>query len=146
MKQIKIIVPALLVGIGLAAAPAMAKDGPQNRGNGHGHGKKADTVRVVEQDHHPSERRRHDDDRNRQYHAQSGKWDNGRREPPSWAKDKDYRSYGYGRVIVVPADQYGRYRLYDPRDGYRWVRDDSGTYMLVSIATGIISDILSRGL
>ena len=39
-----------------------------------------------------------------------------------------------------------RWYLYDPRDGYRWVRDDSGTYMLVSIATGIISDILSRGL
>ncbi len=146
MKQIKIIVPALLVSIGLAAGPAMAKDGPQNRGNGHGQGKKADTVRVVEQDHHPGEHRRHDDDRNRQYHAQSGKWDNGRRGPPSWAKGKDYRSYAYDRVIVVPADQYGRYRLYDPRDGYRWVRDDSGTYMLVSIATGIISDILSRGL
>lgn len=87
--------------------------------------------------------RRHDD-RNRRYHPQSGKWDNGRRGPPSWAKGKDYRSYGYDRVIYVPYADYRRYDLYAPRDGYRWVRDDSGHYLLVSLASGIISDILYR--
>lgn len=69
-----------------------------------------------------------------------------RRGPPPWAKGKDYRSYGYDRVVYVPISDYDRYRLYDPRDGQRWMRDDSGRYLLVSVATGIIADILTRGL
>lgn len=133
MMQMKIAVPVLLAGIGLAAGTVLAKEGPQHRGDGHGHAKKT----TVDHGRH--------DGRDRQYHAQSGKWDNGRRGPPAWAKGKDYRSYGYDRVVVVPIDQYGRARLYDPREGYRWMRDDSGSYLLVSIATGVISDILSRG-
>ena len=100
MKQMKLIVPVLLAGIGLAAGPVAAKDGPQNRGNGNGHGHAKQGM--VDHARH--------DDRNRQYHAQSGKWDNGRRGPPSWAKGKDYRSYAYDRVIVVPAD-LGPYRI-----------------------------------
>lgn len=141
MKQFKIIAPALWVGISLMAGPALAKDKPQHRGQG----KKPETTKVIIQDHHPSEHRGHDD-RNRKYHAQSGKWDNGRRGPPSWAKGKDYRTYGYDRVVVVPLSDYDRYRLYDPRDGQRWMRDDSGKYLLVSIATGVIADVLTRGL
>ena len=55
-----------------------------------------------------------------------------------------YRGYGYSRVIIVPVPDYRRYDLYAPRNGYRWVRDDGGHYLLVSIASGIISDILYR--
>ena len=141
MKQLKLIAPALLVGIGLMAGPALAKDNGKNKG----HGKKADKTVVVHRDHRPDVRYTHDD-RNRHYHAQSGKHDNGRRGPPPWAKGKDYRSYGYDRVVYVPISDYDRYRLYDPRDGQRWMRDDSGRYLLVSIATGVIADILTRGL
>lgn len=141
MKQLKIIAPALLVSIGLIAGPALAKDKPQNKGQG----KKAHKAVVDHRDHRPDVRYTHDD-RNRKYHAQSGKFDNGRRGPPSWAKGKDYRSYGYDGVVVVPFNDYDRYRLYDPRDGQRWMRDDSGRYLLVSIATGVIADILTRGL
>ncbi len=84
------------------------------------------------------------DGRNRRYHPQSGKWDNGRRGPPSWARGRDYRSYGYDRIVYVPYQDYRRYDLYAPRDGYRWVRDDAGHYLLVALATGIISDVLYR--
>lgn len=84
------------------------------------------------------------DDRNRRYHPQAGKWDNGRRGPPSWARGRDYRSYGYDRVIYVPYQEYRRHDLYAPRHGYRWVRDDAGHYLLVAIASGIISDVLYR--
>lgn len=84
------------------------------------------------------------DDRDRRYHERSGKWDNGRRGAPSWAKGKDYRSYGYPNVVNVPVGDYSRYGLYAPRDGYRWVRDDAGHYMLVSLANGVIADILNR--
>ena len=52
--------------------------------------------------------------------------------------------YGYERVVIVPVPEYRRYRLYAPRPGYRWVRDDGGNYLLVSIASGIIGDILTR--
>lgn len=141
MKQLKIIAPALLIGAALLAGTALAKDNGKHKGKG----KKADTTRVVVHSHHPITHYTRDD-RNRHYHAQSGKHDNGRRGPPPWAKGKDYRSYGYDRVVYVPMSDYDRYRLYDPRDGQRWMRDDSGRYLLVSVATGIIADILTRGL
>lgn len=79
--------------------------------------------------------------RDRHSHG-NGHWDNGRRGPPAWARGHDYRSYGYRNVYVVPQTDYRRDRLYAPRPGYRWVRDDSGTYLLVAAATGIISDLI----
>jgi Ni/Co efflux regulator RcnB len=119
---------AVALALGLASAQALA--GGQGHGNGHGHGQ--------------NDQGQNHDGRDRHYHPQSGHWDNGRRGPPPWAKGRDYRSYAYDSVIGIRAPDYGRYRLYAPRDGYRWVRDDAGHYMLVSIASGIISDILYR--
>ena len=81
------------------------------------------------------------DDRDRRYHG-NGHWDNGRRGPPPWARGRDYRSYGYRNVYVVPYAQYRPYGLYAPRPGYRWVRDDSGNFLMVAIASGIIADVL----
>lgn len=78
------------------------------------------------------------------HHGQDDHWDNGRHGPPPWARGHDYRGYGYARVVIVPVPEYRRYELYAPRPGYRWVRDDAGHYLLVSIASGIISDILYR--
>lgn len=85
------------------------------------------------------------DRRDRRYHANSGRWDNGRRGPPPWARGRDYRSYGYNNVYYVPVNDYGRYSLYRPNNGYRWVRDDSNNFLLVAAATGIISQILRPG-
>lgn len=142
MKQLKLIAPALLVGIGLVAGPALAKDNGKQRG----HGKQEHKAVVVQRDYRQNSRYYSRDGRDRRYHPQSGKWDNGRRGPPSWARGKDYRSYHYDRIVVVPRGDYDRYRLYDPRYGQRWIRDDAGRYLLVTIATGVIVDILSRGL
>lgn len=117
-KHSALLAAAALV-LGMLSGQALAKD------HGHGHG----------QD---------DQGRDRHYHPQSDHWDNGRRGPPPWAKGHDYRGYGYSRVIIVPVPDYRRYDLYAPRNGYRWIRDDGGHYLLVSIASGIISDILYR--
>ena len=83
--------------------------------------------------------------RDRRYHPNSGHWDNGRRGPPPWARGRDYRSYGYQQVYYVPVSDYGRYRLHRPDYGYRWVRDDRNTFLLIAAATGVISQILSPG-
>ncbi len=85
------------------------------------------------------------DGRDRRYHPNSGHWDNGRRGPPPWARGRDYRSYGYRQVYYVPVNDYNRYRLHRPDYGYRWVRDDRNNFLLVSAASGIISQILRPG-
>lgn len=64
--------------------------------------------------------------------------------PPAWSRGRDYRSYGYSNVHYVPYDDYGRYDLYSPGYGQRWVRDDRGNFLLVAVATGIIASILTR--
>ena len=160
MKTLKLAAIALAASAYIAA-PAMARDNDQ----GHKYKNKHKNTRVVvidrDRDHrYYGERedgRRYtrdrngrvivirDDDRNRRYHG-NGHWDNGRRGAPSWARGRDYRSYGYDRVVYVRENDYNRYRLYQPRQGYRWVRDDMGHYMLVSIVSGVIADILTRGL
>jgi Ni/Co efflux regulator RcnB len=115
----------MALALGMLSGQALAKD---HGNHGHGH-----------DDQHGDY-----DGRDQHYHEQGGHWDNGRRGPPPWAKGHDYRGYGYANVIIVPAPDYRRYNLYAPRNGYRWVRDDGGHYLLVSIASGIISDILYR--
>ena len=120
-----VLMAAAALALGLASGQALAKD-HDDHGKGH-------------DDHHGDY-----DGRDRHYHPESGHWDNGRRGPPPWAKGHDYRKYGYERVVIVPVPEYRRYRLYAPRPGYRWVRDDGGNYLLVSIASGIIGDILTR--
>lgn len=122
-KHSALLAAAALV-LGMLSGQAFAKD------HGHGHGQ--------------DDQGQDDQGRDRHYHPQSDHWDNGRRGPPPWAKGHDYRGYGYSRVIIVPVPDYRRYDLYAPRNGYRWVRDDGGHYLLVSIASGIISDILYR--
>ena len=37
---------------------------------------------------------------------------------------------------------YRAYNLAPPPQGYRWVRPDNGRYLLISNATGLISQIL----
>ena len=118
-----VLMAATALALGMLSGQALAKD-HDNHGNGH-------------DDHHGD----YDD---RDHHDHDDHWDNGRRGPPPWARGHDYRGYGYAKVIIVPVPVYRRYLLYAPRNGYRWVRDDAGHYLLVSIASGIISDILYR--
>lgn len=161
MKMFKLAAIALAASA-FVAAPAMAKDNGDQGRNKHG---KNTRVVVVNQDRDRDHRYNgerndggrysrdrngrviviRDDDRNRRYHG-NGKWDNGRRGAPSWARGRDYRTYGYDRVVYVQPNDYNRYRLYQPRQGYRWVRDDMGHYMMVSVVSGVIADILTRGL
>ncbi|WP_394003692.1 RcnB family protein [Luteimonas sp. WGS1318] len=39
---------------------------------------------------------------------------------------------------------YGRHQLAAPPPGHRWVRQEDDRYLLVTAATGIIVDILTR--
>jgi Ni/Co efflux regulator RcnB len=39
-------------------------------------------------------------------------------------------------------DDYRSYRLAPPPRGYRWVRPQDDRYLLVEIATGVISQVL----
>ena len=140
-----------LAVLGAVSLPAMAKDhgagspyyvayGDDQHGRGHGHDRDDDQGRGYYRDGHRYYGDRYDD-RDRRYHK-NGHWDNGRRGPPPWARGRDYRSYGYRNVYVVPYAQYRPYGLYAPRPGYRWVRDDTGNFLMVAIASGIIADVL----
>ncbi|MFO1474523.1 MAG: RcnB family protein [Lysobacterales bacterium] len=117
-----VLMAATALALGMLSGQALAKD---HDNHGHGHDEHGD----------------YDD---HGHHGQDDHWDNGRHGPPPWARGHDYRGYGYARVVIVPVPEYRRYELYAPRPGYRWVRDDAGHYLLVSIASGIISDILYR--
>ena len=153
MKTALKLAPIVLASLACVATPAMAKDhgnGGWEQHRGHGHDREDDNDQgdrrgdgYYQQHRYYGDRDRDDDGRNRRYHK-NGHWDNGRRGPPPWARGRDYRTYGYQNVYTVPYGDYGRYQLYDPRSGYRWMRDDSGHYMLVQMASGIISDILTR--
>ncbi|MBS0226328.1 MAG: RcnB family protein [Proteobacteria bacterium] len=143
-----------LAVLGAVSLPAMARDhgdghpyyvayGDDGHGRGRGHDRDDDydQRRGHDRDRDGRWGDRDDDGRDRRWHRH-GHWDNGRRGPPPWARGYDYRSYGYRNVYVVPYAQYRPYRLYAPRPGYRWVRDDGGNFLMVAIASGIIADVL----
>lgn len=46
------------------------------------------------------------------------------------------------RGLVYGVRDYRHYHLRQPPRGDHWVRDDSGNYLLVAIATGVITDLL----
>lgn len=103
------------------SSPVFAGD----HGHGHGHGNG---------NNHGYDRDWDDDDH--------GHHDNGRHE--GW-----YKPYRRGdRVEVVYlqpryyVDDYRVYHLAPPPPGHRWIRYPDGRYLLVAIATGVITDIL----
>lgn len=130
MKRLLIAVASLSIFAFSAVALA---DPPQDRGHGndqgqgwsdHGHGHDHDRD-------HGNDRDRGDD------HHDNGRhlgWDKhygrGDRLPPQ------YR----GREYYV--DNYAEYHLHRPRPGYRWVRGDNGQFVLVAVATGLITEVL----
>lgn len=62
------------------------------------------------------------------------------RDPPRWARGHRYYDPGYGRTYVVN-DYYG-YGLRQPPRGHYWRRSDAGDFLLVAVATGIITDLI----
>jgi Ni/Co efflux regulator RcnB len=62
------------------------------------------------------------------------------RGPPRWSRGHRYYDRGYGRTYVVN-DYYG-YGLREPPRGYYWRRSDAGDFLLVAVATGIITDLI----
>lgn len=90
---------------------------------------------------------KHDRDRHGYYddhkHKHKNKHDNGHH----YGQIKN----AYRRGDYVPAvywepryyvNDYRSYRLAPPPRGYRWVRPDNDRYLLVEIATGVISQVL----
>jgi Ni/Co efflux regulator RcnB len=142
MKKILTVAP-LVLALAAVAMPAAARDehryGHRDR---HSYGHDRDERRAYFRGYRDGRHDDHWEDHARRYHWRSVHWDNGRRGPPPWARGRDYRSYGYGRVYYVPVSHYGRYGLYRPRYGYRWVRDDHDNFLLVAATTGIIASIL----
>jgi len=61
---------------------------------------------------------------------------------PRWARGVRYYDHGYGPTYVVR--DYRGYGLRAPPRGYYWRRSDAGDYLLVALATGIITDLILR--
>lgn len=130
--------------IGLSAGPVMAQSHGQN-GNGHGHNdkqgkhqQKNDDRRYDKHDDRNDHREvRRDDRRNdRRYY---GMHDRGRHE--GWYKRGGYVPVEYRSRRYVVTDWH-REHLRQPPRGYNWVRSNNGDFLLVAIATGIITELL----
>lgn len=146
MKNNALWIAPLVLALAAVATPATAKDGR----HGHDRHDRYSHSRDHRWDRGDRHGRGHDRDRHgrprhehwhrpprvvyKPVHVHHG--------PPSWARGRDYRSYGYRNVYVVPYADYHRYRLHRPHHGYHWVRDDYGNFLLVAAATGIITSVL----
>ena len=108
------------------------------------------------QSHNPHEQGRHDNGLHRGWDRQrfngytyGGEWHYG--PPPSdladlaelgyraWRRGERLPDYYLNSLSVV---DYRRYELQPPPQGYHYLKDDQGDYLLVSIATGVISQII----
>ncbi|NMG33748.1 hypothetical protein GRF61_04705 [Azoarcus sp. TTM-91] len=142
MKSSKLIAALLAVSM-IAAAPLASAD--YDRGPGPRYDRHDDRW-----DHG-----RRDDDRRGDYHRDDyrggppgPRYDGpGRgpdfRGPPHWARGHYLpRDYRQPRYVVV---DWHDHHLRPPPRGYHWMRVDGGDFLLVAIATGIITQvILSR--
>jgi Predicted integral membrane protein len=91
-----------------------------------------------DRDHHDDHRDWHDDHHDDRYDHHDDHHGPG----PGYAHHDWQRGHRYdGRVVVV--DDWRTRRLREPPRGYHWVRDDDdGQFLLVAVATGIITDIV----
>ncbi len=85
-----------------------------------------------EHGHNPRDHGRHDNGLHRGHYKHA--WKRGEHLPRAYLADRYY------------INDYRTYRLAPPPRGYRWVRpyQDSNEYLLVQVATGIISQILGH--
>ena len=144
---------SLLFVAALVATPAIAKD--HGRGHDRDHDRYGYHDRDDRDDDRYEDRRRsdkhHHDDRYYRsapprvvyrpvyrneyrpaYHPGYGQ--------PRWARGARYYDNGYGPTYVIR--DYRGYGLRAPPRGYYWRRSDAGDYLLVAIATGIITDLI----
>jgi Ni/Co efflux regulator RcnB len=122
-------VALLLVSVGALADPPGDRghghdkawaDGGQDRGDYDGYGDA--------RGNNPKDQGRHDNGRHRGWEKQG--YRRGERLPARYSSTEYY------------VTDYQRYDLREPERGYRWVRDDDGQFVLVAVATGIITDII----
>ena len=129
------------ISLMLLSTAAMAAPG---HGNGQGHG----NSHATPSSHHDGHRWAHDgnhhdyDKRGHRYakghrahhdnglHLGQHKFERGQRVPSMYMERRYY------------VEDYNTYNLAPPPRGYRWVRPDNGRYLLISTATGLISQIL----
>ncbi len=126
---------ATAISLTLLSTAAMAMPG---HGGEHGHGDNAqgdrhhdrdrDGRRSYRHDHYwkPAHRVHHDNG----LHRGQYKFARGERVPDMYRQPRYY------------VEDYRVYHLAPPPRGYRWVRPDDGRYLLISTATGLISQIL----
>lgn len=130
MKRILL---ATAISLALLSTAAMAMPGHGN-GNGHGHSGNSqgdgdhDGRRSYRHGHHwkAAHRVHHDNG----LHLGQYKFARGQRVPDIYMQPRYY------------VEDYRVYHLAPPPRGYRWVRPDDGRYLLISTATGLISQIL----
>jgi Ni/Co efflux regulator RcnB len=105
---------------------------------------------VLAQNHHGEHG--HDRGRHGQSHDRGHHHDNrghARGHYKNW-HDRGRHEGWYHRGGYLPVEYRTRYvvtdwrhrRLREPPRGYHWVRSDTGDYLLVAIATGVIVDLL----
>ena len=137
------ILTAAIAAIVLASAPAVAKDNGKGKGKQH---QKHDEVVVVDRDRDRDHRRdrvvvvdghpgnnpkaqgRHDNGLHLGWYKQ--RWQRGDRIPVGYLEPRYY------------LNDYDRYGLRTPPDGYRWVRPMDDKYLLVQLGTGLVLDAL----
>ncbi len=150
---------SLLFVAALAATPAIAKD--HGRGHDRDHDRYSQRDRDDRDDDRYEDRRRGDkrdhDDRyyrsaparvvyrpvyRNDYHPVYRPAYRSGHGQPRWARGVRYYDNGYGPTYVVR--DYRGYGLRAPPHGYYWRRSDAGDYLLVALATGIITDLILR--
>jgi Ni/Co efflux regulator RcnB len=104
-------------------------------GNGHGHSGKRDGDHDGHRSHRHAYRHHHWQAEHREHHDNGlhlgqHKFARGERLPDAYMQQRYY------------VEDYRVYHLAPPPRGYRWVRPDDGRYLLISTATGLISQIL----
>ena len=146
---------SLLFAAALTAAPAMARDRGHDRDRDRDHG------RYGYHDRGDRGHDRYDDRRHRHYSGYGYRdYDYYYRPapprvvyrpvyrpayhpgygPPRWARGGRYYDDGYGPTYVIR--DYRGYGLRPPPRGYYWRRSDAGDFLLVAVATGIITDLI----
>ena len=128
------------ISLMLLSSAAMAAPGHGHGGGGQGHGNPHADQSV----RHGGDRWARDDRYKRGHRYAKGhrthhdnglhlgqyKFERGQRVPSMYMERRYY------------VEDYNAYNLAPPPEGYRWVRPDTGRYLLISTATGLISQML----
>jgi len=147
---------ALLFAATMASAPAMARDHHRDREHGSRGYEREWSDRGVGR--YETRQRREDGNYRAYMHndrnyrpapprvvyrpAYRSSYGNAGYGPPRWARGARYYGDGYGPTYVV--NDYRGYGLRAPPRGQYWRRSDAGDYLLVAVATGIITDLILR--